>query len=168
MRDLAALLLATLWCVAPVAAQDRSLHTASVGRIEWAGDQPTRGVASARAPSFAIAMLQYRQAALAAWKAGPYPILDEKGATSGNTMVWLAADGSHVEKVRQGLFRLTVPEAQTGWFRSIDCRAEEWPAFLCSDGRTRAMSVPSATRLVFDGTRFDKLEPPAPTTLAER
>lgn len=168
MRVLAALLLATLWCVAPVAAQDRSLHTASVGRIEWTGDQPTRGVASARAPSFAVAMLQYRHAAQASWTVGPYPILNENGATSGNSMVWLAADGSHVEKVRQGLFRLTVLEAQTGWFRSIDCRAEEWPAFLCSDGRKRAMSVPSTTRLVFDGTRFDKLEPPVPARLAEQ
>ncbi|MBX3529103.1 MAG: hypothetical protein KF849_00740 [Rhizobiaceae bacterium] len=168
MRVLAALMLAMLPGLAPAAAQDRSLHTASVGRIEWTGGQPTSGVASARTSSFAVAMLQYRQAALADWKAGPYPILDEKGATSGNSMVWLAADGSHVEKVRQGLFRLTVPEAQTGWFRSIDCHADEWPAFLCADGRKRTMSVPSATRLVFDGTRFDKLEPPVPTGLAEQ
>jgi hypothetical protein len=167
MRVVAVLLLATLPGLAPAAAQDRSLHTASVGRIEWAGDQPTSGVATARAPAFAVAMLQYRQAALATWTAGPYPILDDKGAARGNSMVWLAADGSHVEKVRQGLFRLTVPEAGTGWFRSIDCHADEWPAFLCSDGRKRTMSVPSATRLVFGGTRFDKLEPPAPASLAE-
>jgi hypothetical protein len=140
-------------------AQDASLHTSSIGRIEWTGDQPTSGVAAARAVPFDIAMLQYRQAALASWSAGPYPILDENGAAAGAATVWLAKDGSHVVRVRQGLFRLTTPDAASGWFRSTDCAVLEWPDFACSDGLKRAMSVPSNTRLVFDKVAFERLDP---------
>ncbi len=159
MRVFLSSVLVSLVSVAFAHAQDASIHTSSVGRIEWSGDQPTSGVAAARAVPFDIAMLQYRQTALASWTAGPYPILDGNGAAAGAATVWLAGDGSHIVRVRQGLFRLTVPDHDSGWFRSTDCEVLEWPDFACSDGTKRVMSVPSNTRLVFDKIAFERLDP---------
>lgn len=155
---LASALSATLAC-----AQDLAQAGVTGGREAGIlADRTTRGAETARATGFAIAMQQYRHAALSSHHAGPYPLLDRQGAARGQPVVWVARDGSHVVRVGQGQFRLTLAGGPGGWFRTVECTALEWPDFACADGRRRAMSVPSNTRLTFGGTVFERVEPAAP------
>jgi hypothetical protein len=113
------------------------------------------GFASAVDPTFAIAMLRYRHAAAEReWRPGPYPLMDE-AIVGRPPFIWVAPDGSHVERVGQGRFRMTVA-GPSGLFRSVDCTALEWPDFECSDGERRSMAAPSNTELVFGRTVFDR------------
>lgn len=156
----AVFVLAAMLAAAPAAAQDMSARTRSIGPALWAGGLQAVDAAAAREPAFVIAMVHYRHTALAGWKDGSYPLLASNGSASGDVLLWVARDGSHVAKVRQGLFRLTMPEGGSGLFRSVDCHAGEWPDFACSDGRKRSMSVPSHTRLVFGRVAYERLAPP--------
>jgi hypothetical protein len=148
----------TVWVIllTIVAAAAQAQNARDVGPADWL--TPTgqiSGFAGAVDPAFAIAMLRYRRAAAdREWRPGPYPLMYE-AVVGRPPFIWVAQDGSHVERVGQGRFRMTVA-GPSGLFRSVDCTALEWPDFECSDGERRSMSAPSNTQLVFGRTLFDR------------
>jgi hypothetical protein len=115
---------------------------------------------------YATAMLSYRYFGLESARAkGAYPMLPGTADLDGLAWVWTATDGSHVQRVRHGLFRLFLRDETASWYRAIDCHALRWPNFTCTDGRTRAMSAPTATRILFDELAFDRaFLPPVPSS----
>jgi hypothetical protein len=69
----------------------------------------------------------------------------------------VAPDGSHVQRVNQGLFRLFLRERSSTFYRIVDCRPLEWPDFSCSDGRTREMAAPSYALMIFGDRKFERV-----------
>jgi hypothetical protein len=112
---------------------------------------------SLRSSQYAAAMLNYRQIGLTG---GPpvdaYPLLPGTTKLDELAWVWVAPDGSHVQRLNRGLFRIYQRDPTANWYRTVDCRALQWPNFVCSDGREREMSAPTTTRIVFDGANYER------------
>lgn len=154
--------------IAPASAGERttSIDLAGYSRSLWQvaampdGDWP---------PHYAAAMLNYRHFARSLngeQAGGAYPMLPGSANLNGIAWVWVAPDGSHVQRVDQGRFRLYQRDSSTTWYRMIDCFALEWPDFNCSDGRDRKTSAPTPMRMIFDGTEFDRIFAPQWTVAA--
>ncbi|MEX0954400.1 MAG: hypothetical protein WDZ83_04215 [Rhizobiaceae bacterium] len=111
-------------------------------------------------PYYAAAMLNYRHFAGSLngeRSGGAYPMLPGSNNLNGLAWVWVAPDGSHVQRVNRGLFRLFERERSSTFYRVIDCRPAEWPGFQCTDGRRREMSAPSHALLIFDHKQFERV-----------
>ena len=111
-------------------------------------------------PHYAAAMLNYRHFARSLngeRSGGAYPMLPGSASLNGIAWVWVAPDGSHVQRVNQGLFRLFLRDRSSTFYRIVDCRPLEWPDFNCSDGRSRQMSAPSYALMIFGDQEFERV-----------
>lgn len=111
-------------------------------------------------PHYAAAMLNYRHFARSIngeRTGGAYPMLPGSRNLNGLAWVWVAPDGSHVQRVNQGLFRLYLRDRSSTFYRVIDCRPLDWPDFDCSDGRSREMSAPTYALMIFDDREFERV-----------
>lgn len=111
-------------------------------------------------PYYAAAMLNYRHFARSVngeRSGGAYPMLPGSANLNGIAWVWVAPDGSHVQRVNQGLFRLFQRDRSSTFYRVVDCRPLEWPNFSCSDGRGREMAAPSYARMIFGDKEFERV-----------
>lgn len=115
------------------------------------------------APHYAAAMLNYRHFATSIngeRAGGAYPMLPGSANLNGLAWVWVAEDGSHIQRVNRGLFRHYVRERSSAFYRIVDCRAVRWPTFTCTDGSSREMSAPSYARMIFGDQHFERVFAP--------
>jgi hypothetical protein len=76
---------------------------------------------------------------------------------------WRAADGSLLQGFAgSGGFRLTVGNCLARICAASECSDAGWPIYMCSDGRSRKMSVSDFTA-IFDGVSYRRLSA-APST----
>lgn len=141
---------------APAMAGERSTFIDVAARSLWQRDANSGGDWS---PQYAAAMLNYRHFARSingVQAGGAYPMLPGSTNLNGLAWVWVAPDGSHVQRVNQGLFRLYRRDRSSTFYRVIDCHPLDWPEFECSDGRRREMSAPTYALMVFDDKEFER------------
>ncbi|MFU0506095.1 hypothetical protein [Pseudaminobacter sp. NGMCC 1.201702] len=69
---------------------------------------------------------------------------------------WTAANGDSVRRVEEGVFRLSTGDYLDNWFTEVECRMDEWPLFLCSDGKERRMSAPDLGTMIFQGIEYTR------------
>lgn len=108
---------------------------------------------------YAAAMADYRALAKdgASPGAGRFLVPAREGRWT-----WSAPGGETVKRLDTGAYRIALSPPGHNWFSEIECTVRIWPDLVCSDGRARRMSAPSATRIVFDGKQFDLVRAAAP------
>jgi len=74
---------------------------------------------------------------------------------------WRSQDGSLLQGFAgKGGFRLTVGNCLASICFASECSEAGWPAYACSDGRTRKMSVKSFVTATFGGIAYRRLSAP--------
>lgn len=81
---------------------------------------------------------------------------------------WSAENGNMVTRTGKGLFRLSVEESSSKWFREINCRMVQWPGgdfsavMSCEDGKDRTMVIPSDGVVMIDEVAYTRVFPREP------
>ena len=81
---------------------------------------------------------------------------------------WSAENGNMVTRTGKGLFRLSIEESSSNWFREINCRMVQWPGgdfsavMNCEDGKERTMVIPSDGVVMIDDVAYARVFPRAP------
>jgi hypothetical protein len=72
---------------------------------------------------------------------------------------WRAADGSVVQRVADGRFRITFGDCVSSMCRATVCDVVLWPQLMCSDGQERTISAPDLRTVTIDGVTFARFLP---------
>jgi hypothetical protein len=76
---------------------------------------------------------------------------------------WLAENGDVVMRMGRGVFRLSIANNRTNWFREVDCQLVSWPdgkaeaPMACNDGSQRMMQIPGDGLVRVDGMQFTRV-----------
>lgn len=80
---------------------------------------------------------------------------------------WRAEDGSIVQRVGDGRFRITSGDCVASMCTNLVCDVVRWPEMICEDGSQRRMSAPDLQTVVLDGRTYTRALPAPDPELPE-